>query len=83
MNPAHLFLGTHEDNMADMVQKGRSPRMLGEQNGAAKLTAAQVRTARLAHFKYSIPQRQIARRYCVSPAAMSLAVRGHNWSEVG
>ena len=40
VRPDHLFLGTFEENMADMVAKGRSPR--GERNVAAKLTDAQV-----------------------------------------
>jgi hypothetical protein len=47
-NPAHLFLGTNQDNTSDMLAKGRfhntpSP---GERNGNAKLTLEQVREIR-------------------------------------
>jgi len=46
INPAHLLLGTHADNVRDRVNRGRSA--IGEKNGRAKLTEAQVRAIRQA-----------------------------------
>jgi HNH endonuclease len=43
VRPEHLFLGTHEDNMADMRAKGRSPKNIGVSNPRARLTVGQVR----------------------------------------
>ena len=45
INPAHLFIGTNADNMADMVKKDRSNRK-GESNPANKLTKEQVLSIR-------------------------------------
>lgn len=50
VNPDHLFLGTHRDNMADMVTKkrGAGPGHKGEDHGRAKLTEGQVLAIRSA-----------------------------------
>lgn len=45
VNPDHLFLGTSEDNFADMRRKKRNPR--GTASGSAKLTDQQVLEIRL------------------------------------
>ena len=44
VNPEHLFVGTHADNVADKMSKGRCPR--GETAGPARLTDAQTEEIR-------------------------------------
>lgn len=45
-NPAHLFLGTHADNMRDRERKGRHNAPHGEKSGTSKLNDALVATIR-------------------------------------
>lgn len=40
INPEHLLLGSHQDNVQDRVDRGRTPK--GEAHCCAKLTAEQV-----------------------------------------
>lgn len=42
VNPNHLFLGTQQDNVDDMVKKGRHVASKGARNGNARLTEDQV-----------------------------------------
>ncbi len=76
MNPAHLFLGTHADNMRDMVVKGRSQR--GERNGQSKLTEGQVLEIRKVHAGGD-SQKELAQRYGVDRSMVNRIVNGKNW----
>lgn len=79
-NPAHLFIGTHKDNMQDSIRKGRfNPgHVPGEKNGQAKVTAMQVEEIRTA-YATGESQQQIANRYGLNQAHVSRIVRHANW----
>ncbi|KKL67586.1 hypothetical protein LCGC14_2133510 [marine sediment metagenome] len=74
-NPTHLWLGTHADNMADMIAKGRCADRAGEKNGNAKLTWEQVKAIR-ADTRF---QRVIAAEYGVVPQLISQIKLGQIW----
>ncbi len=76
VNPAHLFLGTHQDNMVDMAVKGRRS---GEKNPRSKLSENSVYFIRKLHKKGGITQTAIAKTYGVTQATVSSVVRGKSW----
>ncbi len=84
INPAHLFEGTHGDNVRDMVRKGRHggppPPLLGERNPQAKLSQADVTTIRL-QLKQNLRQHVIAANFGISQSQVSNINRGIRWIE--
>jgi hypothetical protein len=76
VNPDHLFLGTHADNMADMASKHRFPS--GERHWWRKLTADQVQQIRSRVAAGAI-QRRVARSFGISPATVCMIVARRIW----
>ncbi len=78
VNPAHLFAGTHSDNMRDMIRKGRADNS-GQRNGRSKLTAEDVATIRRESTGRHGEASMFARRFGVTPATVSKVIRGDTW----
>jgi hypothetical protein len=80
VNPAHLWLGSQTDNMADMVMKGRHPRGASCYN--AKLTDDQVRAIRRRYIPGVVSQTQLAAEYGVARSLIGLIVSGQIWQHL-
>jgi HNH endonuclease len=80
INPDHLFLGTEQDNIRDMLAKGRSNRK-GERHQrwqGSKLTEENVRLIRQSDESSAA----LARQFGVSPSAVKSARAGKTWSHL-
>jgi hypothetical protein len=75
VNPAHLFVGTHAENMADMRHKSRAYRGRGEKACGAKLTDAQAAEV-CALVAGGMTQQAAADHFGVHQTTVSLIVRG-------
>lgn len=95
-NPAHMFLGTHAENVADREAKGRNrpprgdangarlhpeTRARGEVNGGAKITEADVRALR-AHYRTGATQVTLGAMFGLSQTQVSRIVRRETWGHV-
>lgn len=78
VNPEHLFLGTHADNMSDMSDKGRRVNPKGEANGGAKITARDVAAIR----SDDRGHREIAVEYGISRSMVGRIKRLEKWAHL-
>lgn len=76
VNPDHLFLGTPQDNMTDMVNKGRS--LFGERNPKNKLSEADVMNIRRLYYDGDTASK-IAVMYDTSQHYVYNIVWGKTW----
>lgn len=79
-NPSHLYAGSHKDNATDCVRRGRKP--CGSKSPNAKLTEAIIEEIRYAAAG-GAKQRDLARRYGIDEARISLIIRGVSWPLAG
>lgn len=82
VNPKHLFLGTHKDNMRDMFSKNRRPSVRGEDHPHAKLSEEDVREIRKLYSGGGYSHSELGKRYGVSKGAISGILSGRNWKGV-
>lgn len=84
VRPDHLFLGTQEDNVRDMVAKGRAnlTGIRGERHHDAKLTADDVREIRRMHAAGEGGYMRLAKRFGVRRTSILKIVRRQTWKDV-
>lgn len=71
--PSHLFLGTQQDNIADMERKGRARRVgwkAGAGNPNAQLSDEAVIELRRIAAETKTPQRELARQFGISQSSV-------------
>jgi hypothetical protein len=79
VNPAHLFLGTNSENVADMVSKGRQSR--GEKHPVSRYKEYEIVEMREKH-RSGVSIQQLARNYGMNPGTMYRILRGFRWKHV-
>ena len=79
-NPKHLSIGTHADNMADKVAKGRQKFFPSDTGPRCKLTMEQARQARQLR-KDGISVINLAKQFGISLPSMKTLLAGKSYKE--
>lgn len=82
INPAHLFLGTGQDNMDDMWMKERANPAIGLQLPQTKLTPDEVKQIKLLLLEDTMEGNELAYKFGVSPQTICDIKAGRTWKHV-
>ncbi len=82
VNPDHLFIGTHRENIEDAVRKGRMARMRGSLNGWALMTEEKVREMRRRWVPYKFTAPMLAKEYGLSQTQTERILRREAWQHI-
>lgn len=94
VNPNHLFIGTNQDNMSDMVRKGRSAkgkshglylhpdkRAIGQKHGRAKLSDIDIIHIRYQH-ELGAPNIELSKQYNIDSSVISEIINRKIWRHI-
>lgn len=82
VNPDHLFLASQQENVADMMRKGRRKPTIGINSTRAKLNDCDIREIRRLWVGSGITKTEIGRRFGVTYWAIREILNGNNWRHV-
>lgn len=80
-NPDHLFLGTQQDNIADMYNKGRQPNISGANNPNTKLTEFDIIEILALLNENKLTQKEIADQFYVAQTTIS-NINRNGWAKL-
>ncbi len=80
INPAHLRVGTHQENMREMSERKRAP--IGSRQGRSKLTEEDVRYIRAEHRAGTINRVALAKKFGIDRSMISHILRRKNWKHI-
>lgn len=80
VKPDHLYVGTHQQNMADRDARGRTAK--GQNKKASKLSPVAVMAMRQERICSSITYKELGQKYGVCGEVARRAINGQTWRHV-
>lgn len=79
VNPHHLFIGTHLENMADMRKKNRAARQTGEKHGKTKISSVDVAFIREMYALKKMSYAELGKKFNLSISGVRHIAQGKRW----